>query len=156
VVNFASTGGWSLAAKPVSDLYASAAIVKLTPDQQARLEEVVQAVYRPCCDNSTYFPDCNHGMAMLSLMELMASQGASVDEMFQAAKYANAYWYPQQTLELATYFKAAQKADFAKADSRQLVSRQFSSLSGFQNVHQWLSTNGLLQQAPGGGNSCGV
>jgi hypothetical protein len=156
VVNYASTGGWSLAAKPVGDLYASAAIVQLTPEQQARLEEAAQGIYRPCCDNPTHFPDCNHGMAMLGLMELMASQNASVDEMFQAAKYANAYWYPQQSLELATYFKAAQKVSFNRADSRQLVGESFSSLSGFQTIHQWLSTNGLLQQAPGGGNSCGV
>ena len=156
VVNYASTSGWSLAARPVRDLYASAAIVLLTPEQQTRLEEVVQGVYRPCCDNPTGFPDCNHGMAMLGLMELMASQGALVGEMFQAAKYANAYWYPQQALELATYFKAAQKVGFDRADARQLVSRSFSSLSGFQTIHQWLSTNGLLQQAPGGGNSCGV
>lgn len=156
VANFASTGGWSLASKPVRDLYASALIVKLTPEQQARLDEAAQGIYRPCCDNPTHFPDCNHGMAMLGLMELMASQGASVDEMFQAAKYANAYWYPQQSLELATYFKAAQKVSFDQADSRQLVSQSFSSLSGFQTIHQWLSTNGLLQQAPGDGNSCGV
>jgi hypothetical protein len=156
VVNYASTGGWSLAAKPVRDLYASAVIVKLTPKQQARLEEVVKEIYRPCCDNSTYFPDCNHGMAMLGLMELMASHGASVDEMFQAAKYANAYWYPQQSLELATYFKEAQRVNFDQADPRQLISQRFSSISGFQTVHQWLSTNGLLQQAPGGANNCGV
>jgi hypothetical protein len=95
-------------------------------------------------------------MAMLGLLELMASQGASEDDMFQAAKYANAYWYPQQTLELATYFKVAEKADFDKTGSRQLVSQRFSSRTGFQTVHQWLATNGLLQQAPGGSNSCGV
>ena len=156
VVNFASTGGWSLAAKPVKDLFSSTAILTLTAEQQKRLEEVAKEVYRPCCDNPTHFPDCNHGMAMLGLMELMASQGASVDEMFDAAKYANAYWYPQQSLELATYFKATQKVNFEKADSRQLVSRDLSSLSGFRSVHQWLGANGLLQQAPGGGNSCGV
>lgn len=156
VVNYASTGGWSLAAKPVKTLYASVVIVELTPEQQARLEEVVQEIYRPCCDNPTYFPDCNHGMAMLGLMELMASQGASVDEMFQAAKYANAFWYPQQSLELATYFKAAQGVNFDQADSRQLLNWQFSSRSGFQTVHQYLFNNGLLGQAPGGGNSCGV
>ncbi len=156
VVNYASTGGWTLAAKAVRDLYASTTIVELTAEQQARLEEVTQQVYRPCCDNPTHFPDCNHGMAMLGLLELMASQGATVDEMFQAAKYANAYWYPQQSLELATYFKVSQKVDFARVDARQLLSRRYSSLSGFQTVHQWLSTHGLLPQVGGGGRGCGV
>lgn len=28
-----------------------------------------------CCGNSTYFPDCNHGAAMLGFIELAVSQG---------------------------------------------------------------------------------
>jgi hypothetical protein len=68
VENYASTGGWSIAAKPVSELYASAEILSLTPEQQEHLEHVAQNVFRPCCNNPTHFPDCNHGMAMLGLL----------------------------------------------------------------------------------------
>jgi hypothetical protein len=156
MMNYASTGGWTLAARPVNDLFSSTPIVKLTSDQQERLEEVTIAVYRPCCDNPTHFPDCNHGMAMLGLLELMASQGASKDEMYLAAKYANAYWYPIQTVELAVYFTTRYKLDFTAADARQLVSPQYASLSAFRNVHQWLSNNNLLPQPTGSGNNCGV
>ena len=156
VVNFASTGGWTIGAKPVSELYASQSIITLTVEQQARLEEVAQAVYRPCCDNPTHFPDCNHGMAMLGLLELMASHGAGVDAMFEAAKYVNAFWFPQQTLEAAMVFKAVKNVDFVKADSRSLVGRTFASGTGSQSVHQWLVQNGKLQQAPQGGGSCAV
>ena len=153
---FASTGGWMLGAKPPEALYASALMIALTPEQQARLEEVAAGVYRPCCNNPTHFPDCNHGMAMLGLLELMASQGASVDQMFTAAKYANAFWFPQQTLELAKFFQARQGVDFAQADARQLVGKGYSSESGFPTVHKWLADNGLLEQAPSAGGSCGV
>jgi hypothetical protein len=156
IERFASTGGWTIGAKPITDLYASTPILTLTPEQQARLEEVAAAVYRPCCNNPTSFPDCNHGMAMLGLLELMASQDASVDEMFMAARYVNAFWFPQQTLELAIYFKASQGLDFGEVDARQVVGVNFSSGAGFRTVHQWLATNGLLEQAPGGGSSCGV
>jgi hypothetical protein len=156
VVNFASTGGWTIGAKPVSELYASQPIITLTDEQQARLEEVSQAVYRPCCNNPTHFPDCNHGMAMLGLLELMASQGASLDAMFEAAKYVNAYWFPQQTLEMAMVFIAVKNVDFVKADARAIVGRDFSSGSGYQGVHQWLVQNGKLEQVPQGGGSCGV
>ena len=156
VVNFASTGGWTIAAKPVKDLYASRPLVRLTEEQQKRLEEVAQGVYRPCCDNPTHFPDCNHGMAMLGVLELMASQEASVDQMFQAAKYVNAYWFPQQTLEMAVAFKTAKNVNFEQADARQMVGQSMSSGSGFQSVHQWLVQNGKLEQAPQGGGSCGV
>lgn len=156
VVRFASTGGWSLATKPVSELYSSEPIIKLTLKQQEQLERVAQFVFRPCCNNPTHFPDCNHGMAMLGMLELMAFNGASEGEMFEAAKYANAFWYPRQTLELAIFFSASQKVGFSEVDARKLLSMQYSSQSGFQNVHQWLSTNELLPQVSGGGNSCGV
>jgi hypothetical protein len=153
---FASTSGWTIGAKTATELYSSVPIITLTPEQQARLEEVASAVYRPCCNNHTAFPDCNHGMAMLGLLELMASQDASADEMFEAAKYVNAFWFPQQTLEMAMFFKAAQNQDFEEIDARELVGPGVSSGSGFQMVHKWLSEKGLLQQAPGGGSSCGV
>jgi hypothetical protein len=156
VGRFASTGGWTLGAKSPTELYSSTKIIALTDEQQARLLEVASEVYRPCCNNPTHFPDCNHGMAMLGLLELMASQNASVDEMFDTAKYVTAFWYPQQILEVATAFKAANKVDFTKADAKTIVSSQFASISGFQAVHQWLSQNGLLNQAPSSGGSCGV
>ncbi len=156
VGGFASTGGWTLGTKSPTELFASSKIMTLTEEQQARLREVAAGVYRPCCNNPTNFPDCNHGMAMLGLLELMASQNASTDEMFETAKYVNAFWYPQQMLEVATAFKASKNVDFSKADARELVSSQFSSISGFKTVHQWLSQNGLLEQAPSGGGSCGV
>jgi hypothetical protein len=156
VTQFASTGGWTLASKPVARVYASTLIVTLTPEQQVSLENVASQVYRPCCNNPTHFPDCNHGMAMLGLLELMAAQGASQAQMFEAAKHINAFWYPRQTSELATFFKATQKTDFDEINGRQLVGGNFSSASGFQNIHQWLVSNGKLDQTPGGGSSCGV
>lgn len=156
VGSFASTGGWTIGAKAPTDLFASAPIISLTSEQQALLDKVASAVYRPCCDNPTHFPDCNHGMAMLGLLELMASQNATEDQMFQAAKDVNAFWYPQQSLEIATLFQALQNVDFDHADARQIVSVRYSSGSGFQAVHSYLVSNNLLQQAPSQGGSCGV
>ena len=154
IERFASTGGWGLATNPVTELYASMELIPLTREQQTRVEEVASAVYRPCCNNPTLFPDCNHGMAMLGLLELMASQGASTDEMFEAAKYVNAFWFPQQTLETAIFLKANQNTDFADADARLVVGKNFSSASGASMTHQALQTSGLLKQAPSRGGSC--
>lgn len=80
---FASTGGWTLAAKPMTKLYATLDLIPLTVEQQKMVEEVAAAVYRPCCNNSPLFPDCNHRMAMLGLLELMAFQGATTDQMLK-------------------------------------------------------------------------
>jgi len=153
---FASTGGWTIGTKPVRELFSSVEIIRLTAEQQARVEDVAKAVYRPCCDNPTHFPDCNHGMAMLGLLELMASQAASTEEMFLAAKYANAFWFPQQTLEQVIFFKTVQKVDYAEVGAKQIVGTEYSSGSGFKQVHQWLDENGYLENAPGSGNNCGV
>ncbi len=154
IEQFASTGGWTLATKPITDLYASMDLIPLTAEQQARVEEVASAVYRPCCNNYTLFPDCNHGMAMLGLLELMASQNASADEMFNAAKYVNAFWFPQQTLETAVYLKVNQNIDFADADARRVVGKDLSSASGAGMVHQSLQSSGQLKQTPNQGGSC--
>ncbi len=151
---FASTGGWTLGTKPVKDLFASLELIPLTPEQQARVEEVAAAVYRPCCDNPTLFPDCNHGMAMLGLLELLESQNASVDEMFRAAKYVNAYWFPQQALMTAIYFKATQNVDFVQADPRLVSGKEFFSGSGAGRVYAALQSSGLFPNAPEGGGSC--
>jgi len=151
---FASTGGWTLAAKPVTELYASIDLIPLTAEQQKRVEEVATAVYRPCCNNSTFFPDCNHGMAMLGLLELMASQGDTTDQMFEAAKYINAFWFPQQTLEIAIYIQTNDWVDFATADPREVVGKSLSSASGFKGIHEALLEDGLLKQVPSQAGGC--
>ncbi|HEX9384773.1 MAG TPA: hypothetical protein VF918_00510 [Anaerolineales bacterium] len=154
VERFASTGGWSLASKPIKDLYASMDLIPLTAEQQKLVEEVATSIYRPCCDNHTLFPDCNHGMAMLGVLELMASKGANADQMYETAKYINAYWFPQQTLETAIYLQLNEGVDFAGADAKLVVGNQLSSASGASRVHEDLQKKGLLKQAPGQGGSC--
>lgn len=156
VTGFASTGGWSLATRPIDELFSSLKLIELTAEQQARTEDAAKAVYRPCCDNPTHFPDCNHGMAMLGMLELMASQGASLDQMLEAAKYVNAFWYPQQTLEQAAYFQKAEGKAFKDVDPRTLLGAQFSSGSGFNALHQFLAEKGWLPEASSSGGSCGV
>jgi len=151
---FASTGGWTLATKPITEIYASLDLISLTPEQQARVEQVAAAVYRPCCNNHTLFPDCNHGMAMLGLLEMMASQNASVDEMFKAAKYVNAYWFPQQTMEMAIYLKSNVGQDFANVDAKLVVSDKLSSAAGAGMVHSALQANGQLKESPSQGGGC--
>jgi len=93
--NFASTGGWTLAKGNAMDHYSMHEFVKLSPDQQGLVEKVSKGIFRPCCKNSTYFPDCNHGMAMLGLMELMAARGASEGEMNKKALEVNQLWFPE-------------------------------------------------------------
>jgi hypothetical protein len=156
VGNYASTGGWTLAAKPVMEVFASLPLIKLTPEQQARLQKVAEATYRPCCGNSTAFPDCNHGMAMLGVLELLAANDATEAQMFEAAEYISAFWFPKEMLQAAAYFKLTGGQDFAALDPKRMVSREIFSMTGAQSVQKWLADGGRLGQPVQSGGACGV
>ncbi len=147
---FASTGGWNLAAGQAMNHYSHHAFVTLTSDQQGLVQRVAQNIYRPCCNNPTHFPDCNHGMAMLGALELMASQGADEATMYHTALTLNAYWFPDTYATIATYLQK-QKRSWDKADPKELLGASFSSASGYRTVLQNVEP---VQNTSGG--SCGV
>ena len=86
-----SRGAWEMASSGTATSSGKVLASLDTAQRQARLEEVANAVYHLCYGNPTSFPNCNHGMAILGLLELMTSQGATLDEMFEAANYANVF-----------------------------------------------------------------
>ena len=131
--NFASTGGWTLAKGNAMDHYGMHKFITLTGEQQSLVERVAKNIYRPCCDNSTYFPDCNHGMAMLGLLELMASQGANEQEMYKVALQANALWFPSQYEAIKTFF-VSQNIDWNTVDPKKILGASYSSASGYQKI----------------------
>ncbi|MDO8424233.1 MAG: hypothetical protein Q7S54_01315 [bacterium] len=95
--NFASTGGWTIALGGAMNHYSMHSYFELTPEEQELVDKVSKDIYRPCCSNSAHFPDCNHGMAMLGLLELMASQGVEESEMRSVALAVNNYWFPPKS-----------------------------------------------------------
>jgi hypothetical protein len=148
--NFASTGGWTLAKGNAMDHYSMHKFVTLTEEQQSIVERVAKNIYRPCCDNSTYFPDCNHGMAMLGLLELMASQGVSEIDMYKFALQVNALWFPDQYQAIKTFF-ISQNIDWNIIDPKKILGSEYSSASGYQKV-----LSQIKPQEQKGGTSCGA
>lgn len=130
---FASTGGWTLARGDAMQHYSAHVLMTLTKEQQALVEKISQGIYRPCCDNPTSFPDCNHGMAMLGLLELMASQGASEEEMWAAALAVNAYWFPD-TYETIAIYQEKRGIKWGDVSPREVLGYDFSSASGYQRI----------------------
>ena len=154
--DFASTGGWSLARGATMNYYSKAPLIPLTPEQEKLVEKVSSNIFRPCCNNSTAFPDCNHGMALLGVLQLMAGNGATESEMYQAGKYFNAFWFPGNYYDLALYFKNKDGIKFSNIDAKLLLSKDYSSATGAQNIKQWLSQQGLVEEPPKTGGGCGV
>ncbi len=131
--NFASTAGWTLAEGGPMTHYNKHQFITLTPEQQALVEKVSKNIYRPCCDNSTYFPDCNHGMAMLGFLELTSSQGFNEDELYQMALILNSYWFPDNYLAIGKYL-ANQGTPWKEVNAKEILGYDFSSVSGYQKI----------------------
>lgn len=149
---FAATGGWTLSAGKPMDHYSMHPYLNLNLDQQSLVERVAKGIFRPCCGNSTYFPDCNHGMAMLGLLELMAANDVSEEEMYQVALLVNSYWFPQTYVDLALYFEE-QGTSWDQVDPKVVLGADYSSAKGYGQTREKIKS---LPQPVSGGGSCGA
>ncbi|MDO8512588.1 MAG: hypothetical protein Q7S57_04900 [bacterium] len=151
--NLASTGGWTLGAKPALELYGKETIIPLTVVQQETVKKISAGIYRPCCNNSTAFPDCNHGMAALGLVELMVSQNFSEEEIYRAVLAFNSYWFSQTYVDLAYYFQKNNNTTWADVDSKQVLSSEYSSAAGYKAIKAKI---GNTPGVGGAGAACGA
>ena len=133
---FASTGGWTLARGKAMDHYSKHEFVTLTEKQQALVDSVSRNIYRPCCGNSAHFPDCNHGMAMLGLLELMAARSVSEREMYRVALVVNSYWFPDTYLTIAKYMQEKKGVSWNRVDPKEMLGADYSSGAGYRRVLQ--------------------
>lgn len=152
--NFASTGGWTLARGQATNYVNKYDLIKLSAEQQNRVYGISQNIYRPCCGNPTSFPDCNHGMAALALVELMVSQNYSDDEIYKAVLGFNSFWFPQNYVAMSAYF-AQQGTSWDKVDAKQALSQGFSSGQGAAKMSQEVGRLPYLYGRQSGG-SCGA
>ncbi|MDP1689393.1 MAG: hypothetical protein Q8L47_04705 [bacterium] len=151
--NFASTGGWTIAKGNPMDHYSKHVFFTLTPEQQALVDKVSRGIFRPCCGNSTHFPDCNHGMAMLGLLELMASQNVSERDMWKTALSVNSYWFPNNYLTIATYMQN-KGTDWKDVNPQEMLGANYSSSRGNATIASQVTAP--QSQSSGSGSGCGV
>ncbi len=134
------------------ELYASAEIIQLTDKQQELVKKIAANVYRPCCNNSTAFPDCNHGMAALGYIQLAVENGLSEKLIYKDLMAFNSYWFPEQYVEMAVYFEK-QGIKWKDVDLKVLLSANYSSATGAQRVAQSVQNVPGIQ---GQGGGCGA
>ncbi|OHA13626.1 MAG: hypothetical protein A3G49_05835 [Candidatus Sungbacteria bacterium RIFCSPLOWO2_12_FULL_41_11] len=93
----------------------------------------------------------------MGLLELGASQGLTEDELYREALAFNSFWFPQNYIQTAVYFKAVKNIDWEKVDPKIVMGKDFSSSSGWRkNVGEKLANLGLVPKAKAGGAGCGV
>lgn len=155
---FASTGGWVLGQEKNGAAYFNGVeTMALGQAQEETVLAVAKAVFRPCCDNSTFFQDCNHGSAVLGLLELAASQGASAEELYEIALAASAHWFPSQFRLTALYLNEIDGRSWGGVAPSVILGAALSSASGWKrNVYHPVATAGLLPRFGGGGNGCSL
>ncbi|MDP3973438.1 MAG: hypothetical protein Q8P92_01265 [Candidatus Daviesbacteria bacterium] len=146
--NLASTAGWTLGSKGAMELYSSVSIIPLTDEQQDLVKRIAENVFRPCCGNSTYFPDCNHGMAALGYIELAVSSELSENQIYKDLLAFNSFWFPQNYVDMAVYFDK-QGTKWKDVDPKLALSSAYSSSQGAQRIKQ------SVQSVPGVGGSTG-
>lgn len=156
--NFASTGGWNLGREANGGAYFNKFnIVNLTPQQEALVTQIAKNTYRPCCDNSTFYQDCNHGSALLGLLELGASQRLTEGQLYKEALAFNSFWFPQNYTQTALYFKVVKNIDWDKVDPKEIMGYKYSAISQWsKNVAQEVAKIPNLIPKQQGGGSCGV
>lgn len=133
--NFASTGGWTIGVGEPMNHYSEHSYITLSDKQQKMVEEIAGNIYRPCCGNSTAFPDCNHGMAALALIEVMVSQNFSKEDVYKTVLAFNTYWFPQTYLDIAYHFEKNER-DYSKVSPKELLSKTFSSAAGYEVIRE--------------------
>lgn len=158
LLTFASTAGWNLGeAANGGEYFNKLPIVELTPEQEALATRVAKSTYRPCCGNSTFFQDCNHGSALLGVLELGAAQGLTEDELYREALAFNSFWFQDTYIRTALYFDAVEGLDWAEVDPRITMGERYSSLHSWQaNVQAPLAAIPNLIPAQQGGAQCGA
>ncbi len=123
--------------------YGDTKLIDLTSEQQEIAKYIALNSYRPCCGNPTGHPDCSHGFSALGLIELMAEQGYTKEQIFDAFVKFNSYWFPSTYIQDALYFKLAENKDWNDVDKELIAGKQYSSLSGSYAVKKYLQESGL-------------
>lgn len=150
--NFASTGGWTLAKGDAVKYLNKFDLIPLTAEQQKLVGEIAKNVYRPCCGNSTWFPDCNHGMAALAAIELMVAKGMPEEDIYKEVLKLNSFWFPDTYLTTAVYFDRA-GTPWDKVNAKEVLGDKYSSGQGAADITKKV---GPLPGSDASGGSCGA
>lgn len=125
---FASTAGWTLGREENGAAYFNRyRILDLTVQQEELAVSVAKRTYRPCCDNSTFFQDCNHGSALFGMLQLGAAQRLGEAELFREALTFNSFWFPSHYVQIALYLELVEKRGWAEVDPVQLMGPEYSA-----------------------------
>ena len=123
---FASTGGWTLAEGDPMDHYSKHRFIGSYSRAAGSGGKSCQRHLSPLLRQFRLFSRLQSRHGMLGLLELMASQGVSEEEMYKAALAVNSYWFSDTYITIAKYLKSQGK-DWSNADPKEILGYNYSS-----------------------------
>lgn len=113
-------------------------LIQLSQDQKDLVMEIVGKSAVPSCGNPLHLPDCSCSFAIDALVLMMAQQGFSKQQIYQAMKDVYPYRFPGIYVQQAIFFKLAKNRDWKDVNPEELVSVQFSSAQGVAQMRKGL------------------
>mgnify|MGYP001564941765 FL=1 len=89
---------------------------------------------------------------MLGLIELMAARNVSENDMYKTALKVNSFWFPNNYVTIAKWFKE-QGFEWDSLDAATLLGSNYSSLSGYKGV---AANTEPISGGSASGGGCGV
>ena len=89
---------------------------------------------------------------MLGLLELMASNDSTEEEMYKVAFQVNSLWFPDTYSAIDQYLKMNSRS-LASADPEEILGTEYSSASGYANILSQIQTP---ENKPNTGGGCAV
>ena len=91
----------------------------------------------------------NGGVGRLGFLELMAANEVPESEMYRAALAVNTFWFPDQYRTIDAYIDS--RGGAARLDAKEILSRTYSSGSGYQKIAALVDSAGRKSSG-----SCGL
>lgn len=114
-------------------------LISLSAEQKNAVMKIAGKSAVPSCGNALYLPDCSCSFAIGALIQLMASQGFTEKQIYQAMKDVYPYRFPGVYVRHAILFKITENKNWQDIDAEQLVSIEFSSAQGVARVSNLLA-----------------
>lgn len=114
-------------------------LTTLSAEQKNAIMKIAGKSAVPSCGNPLHLPDCSCSFAIGALIQLMASQGFTEKQIYQAMKDIYPYRFPGIYVRHAVLFKITENKNWQDIDAEQLVSMEFSSAHGVARVSNFLA-----------------
>lgn len=114
-------------------------LIQLSKDQKDLTMKIAGKSAVPSCGNALHLPDCSCSFAIDALIVMMASQGFSEQQIYQAMKDIYPYRFPGIYVQHALLYKLDKNQNWPEVNPEELVGINMSSAQGVAYMRKTLA-----------------